>query len=86
MEVLADDAVWQFLDRLVQWLILPAIAVIWSMNNRLSMHDREILRILTILEERDHRRGEDREDWQVTVKTLREATQVLAEKISRMNT
>ena len=57
-----DPELWSILDRLMQWLILPAIAFLWAMNGRLSSHDREILRILTILEERNSRRDEERLD------------------------
>jgi hypothetical protein len=69
------------IDRLVQWLIIPAIAFIWALQGRVGKSEREILRILTILEERNVRRDEDRQDSAKTVALLHEAITKLNDKL-----
>lgn len=79
-----DPDVWVVLDRLMQWLIIPAAGAVWWLTNRMGSMDREILRILTVLEERNSRRSEDREETAAAFKQLREAIQKLTEKIDTL--
>lgn len=79
-----EPDIWMVMDRVMQWLILPALGVIWAINTRIGKHEKEILRIMTILEERNRRREEDREDVSATFKQLREAITALAEKIDNL--
>lgn len=76
-----EPELWTVLDRLMQWLIIPAAAGMWFLNTSVSKHDREILRILTILEERNHRRDEDRDDNKAAFEKLYTAIEHLTEKI-----
>jgi hypothetical protein len=69
----------------MQWLIVPAVVVIWQLNGRISRQEREILRILTILEERDKRRNEDRENNSEIFKNLHAAIETLSAKIDRLH-
>jgi ribosomal protein L29 len=66
-----DPEIWPLLDRVIQWLVIPAIGAWWMLSREVSRHattmsegfgkhDKEILRILTILEERNGQRQEDR--------------------------
>lgn len=80
-----DPEVWSILDRLMQWLILPAIAFIWAMNVRVSTHDREILRILTILEERNARHEGEKVEWAKVVTRLEAAVEKLSNKIDAIS-
>jgi len=75
---------WPIISSLTQWLVIPAIAVIWGLNKRQSAQEKEILRILTILEERDKRRSEDREDASEVFVTLRAAIEKLSDKIDHI--
>jgi hypothetical protein len=50
------------LDRIMQWLIIPAIVFTWRLNSKQNTQETEIKRILTILEERDKRRVEDNQE------------------------
>lgn len=79
-----DADIWMLVDRLMQWLILPAVGVLWAMNGRVSKQEKEILRILTILEERNHRRDEDREDTSKIFARLYEAIESLSTKIDKI--
>jgi L-lactate utilization protein LutB len=85
-----DPNLWSILDRLMQWLILPAVAFIWAMNGRVSAHDREILRILTILEERNARRDEERVDLAKVIDQLeahrKEDKDDMAKAVNRLET
>jgi len=64
---------------------VPAVVVIWQLNGRISRQEREILRILTILEERERRRDEDREDNAQIFKNLHAAIETLSVKIDRLH-
>lgn len=52
---------WTWINAIVQWLVLPMIAIIWTHEKRLNGNDKEILRLLTILEERERNRSIIRE-------------------------
>jgi hypothetical protein len=73
------------INAIMQWLIVPAVVVIWQLNGRISRQEREILRILTILEERDKRRNEDRENNSEIFKNLHAAIETLSVKIDRLH-
>ena len=79
-----DPEFWTVLDRVVQWLIIPALVAAWYLNRRVDSQEREILRILTILEERNQRRSEDREDSAAAFTALRGAIERLSSKIDEI--
>ena len=72
------------LDRIVQWLVIPILMGIVFLYKQSNMHDREILRILTILEERNRRRDEDKKETEDTNRQLRKAIELLTSKIDAL--
>ena len=81
--VYADPDIWTIADRVMQWLILPGLAAIWWLVQRQNTSEREILRILTILEERNERRLEDRARSDEAVDRLQYSIMTLSEKLDR---
>jgi ribosomal protein L29 len=82
---------WPLIDRLIQWLILPAIAWLWALQTRATDTERSILRVegeiarlLTVLEERERRRVEDREEFAEAVKELKAAITGLSAKLDQL--
>jgi hypothetical protein len=73
------------INAVMQWLIVPSVVVIWHLNGRISRQETEILRILTILDERERRRDEDREDNSQIFKNLHAAIETLSAKIDRLH-
>lgn len=47
------------LDRIIQWLVIPLLMGFVWLSKQSSKHDKEIYKILTILEERNKMRDED---------------------------
>ena len=47
---------WDMLNALVQWVIIPALIWLWSHEKRINNADRETMRMLTIIEEREKAR------------------------------
>lgn len=82
--VMIDADTWMIFDRAVQWLILPAVAVIWSLNNRVSRQEQEILRILTILEERKEAHVTEQKNVAVAFRELRQTIEKLSEKLDKV--
>lgn len=85
---------WSMLDRVMQWLVIPAGVAAWqfarSLSARQSVLEKqlnetqsEIKRILTILEERQRRRDEDRTEVADALRELRGAIINLHEEIKR---
>ena len=76
---------WAWINAIVQWLVLPMLAVIWTHEKRLNGNDREILRLLTVLEEREKLRAVARENEHETNKRLDHALEMQAEAINKLN-
>ena len=72
---------WEVLDKIIQWLIIPLVAVAYNLYQRVNSQEKEILRILTILEERERRRNEDRETELSANKSLKESIDKLSAKL-----
>lgn len=72
---------WDLLDKVIQWLVIPALAVAYNLYQRVNSQEKDILRILTILEERERRRTEDREVEISTAKALKDSIEKLSAKI-----
>ena len=53
---------WTLMDRLLQYVIIPALAWMWALHRQAAQQDREILRIVTMLEEREKHRITEREE------------------------
>lgn len=78
------DIDWHILNVLIQYLVLPAVIMIWQHEKRLGGHDKEILKALTILDERNKRRDEDREEVASILRDLRTEIARLAERIEKL--
>ena len=72
---------WEVLDKIIQWLIIPLVVVAYNLYQRVNSQEKEILRILTILEERERRRNEDRETELSANKSLKESIDKLSAKL-----
>ena len=79
-----EPSFWLVADRVMQWLVLPGFGVLWWLVQRQTSSEREILRILTILEERNVRRSEDQTANLNAISKLEAAIEKLADKIERM--
>ena len=77
---------WEVLDKIIQWLIIPLVVVAYILYQRVNSQEKEILRILTILEERERRRNEDRETELSANKALKESIDKLNTKLDDMMT
>lgn len=83
MTDLTSPDVLALIDALIQYIVLPAAAILWSHNRRINRIDAEILRILTVLEERATARTQDLEVQERATKALNEAVQRMTERIDR---
>jgi len=79
-----EGDLWLILDRMMQWLILPAIAVIWNVSNRTTKTEQEVLRILTILEERNARHNDEKINTAELFKELRSSIDKLTDKLDKL--
>ena len=82
------ENIWPYLDRLVQWIIIPLVIFVYQtsrMNEkRHTSHEKTFIRmegentrILSILEERQKQRDEDKELERQAIVRLTEATEKL---------
>lgn len=69
------------LDRVVQWLVLPLLVGYVYLSRQVTTQDKEILRILTILEERNKIRDEDLARNQNSVNKLFGAIEKLTDRL-----
>ena len=81
MDDLIHPDVWAVADRVIQWLVLPLLIGWWHLIKRMDGADREILRIVTMLEERAQRRTEDRDEQERAVSRLTAAIEKLEAKL-----
>lgn len=82
---------WTLLERLVQWVIIPAIAWVWSIQRSVSDSDKRIsqlfsenLRILTILEERQKGGDEYKVNMAEALRDLRSVIKSLDDKLDHI--
>lgn len=71
-------------DRVVQWLVIPLLLGFVYLYKQNNQHDKEILRILTILEERNRRRDEDMLNTEKTHEKLYGAIEKLTSRIENL--
>lgn len=84
MDDLIHPDVWFVADRVIQWLVLPLLVGWWHLIKRMDGADREILRIVTMLEERANRRLEDRDEQERAIAALTRAIEKLEAKIDKL--
>lgn len=85
VETLMESEIWFVVDRVMQWAIAPALGVMWWLNTRTSTLEREIMRILTVLDERNKRRDEDRADMVVALSGLQKTIDKLDHRLEMMD-
>ena len=51
-----DLDLWPLIDALMTWVIIPITAMLWVHNQNLASHDRDVLRIVSLLGERKDQR------------------------------
>jgi hypothetical protein len=42
---------WTLFDALMKWVIIPMVAMLWVHNQKIGAHEKEVLRIMTLLSE-----------------------------------
>lgn len=62
---------WDFIVQLIQLVVVPAIVWLWQHEKRLNGSEKEILRLVTIIEEREKNRLIIREQEAGDIKALR---------------
>jgi RNAse (barnase) inhibitor barstar len=73
---------WTLFDALMKWVIIPVAAVLWVHNQKLGSHEKEVLRIMTLLAERKDQRDEDRAELKEALRDLRAAILRLDERLA----
>ena len=77
-----DLDLWPLIDALMTWVIIPITAMLWVHNQKLATHDRDVLRIVTLLAERKDQRDEDRAELNEALRDLRAAIQRLDQRFA----
>jgi hypothetical protein len=49
---------WTHINAMIQWLVAPIIAVLWRHNDRLASTEKELTRLVTIIEQQEIARVE----------------------------
>lgn len=83
LNIVIDSELWPLIDRLIQWLIIPAIVVLWSLHSRQNESERHILRLMTIMEERDKQYQADNRHAEGAFNSLKEVIEKLSERMDR---
>lgn len=73
---------WTLFDALMTWVIIPMGAVLWVHNQKIGSHEKEVLRIMTLLSERKDQRDEDRAELKEALRDLRAAILRLDERLA----
>ena len=73
---------WALFDALMTWVIIPMGAVLWVHNQKLGSHEKEVLRVITLLAERKDQRDEDRAELKEALRDLRAAILRLDERLA----
>ena len=69
----------------LQWVVAPALVWLWTHERRLASGEREILRLLTIIDERHKQRDEDRQAEAEILRDLRDQIRRLADKLDKLD-
>lgn len=76
---------WQFINALIQWLIIPMVVMIWRGNERINTFERDLLRVVTIIGEQDKARTLVRQHEADAVMRLEAAIAKQATAIDKLN-
>ena len=77
-----EIALWTMADALMKWVIISMAAILWVHNQKLGAHEKEVLRIMTLLSERKDQRDEDRAELKEALRDLRAAILRLDERLA----
>ena len=73
---------WTLFDALMKWVIIPMAAMLWVHNQKIGAHEKEVLRIMTLLSERKDQRDEDRAELKEALRDLRAAILRLDQRLA----
>jgi len=86
MSTVAAD--WELFFGILQWLVVPAVVLLgqalWNHEKRLNGNDREILRLLTVMEEREKHRLAIRQAEHDTIAELRDVIESMGKRLDRL--
>jgi len=74
--------IWTLFDALMKWVIIPMAAMLWVHNQKIGAHEKEVLRIMTLLSERKEQRDEDRAELKEALRDLRAAILRLDQRLA----
>lgn len=69
---------WNLLNAFIQWVVIPLVVLAWRHNDRLAGHDKDITKVVTIIEQQEVTRVELRR-YEV------EAIQQLASTVAKLD-
>lgn len=86
---------WQLLDAVIQWIIIPGFVWMWHLHNRVTSgekavaekfgtQDKEIVRLLTIIEEREKSRAQIRAGESATLNELHLAIKDMNDRLDKL--
>ena len=75
---------WTLVDALMKWVIIPMAAMLWVHDQKIGSHEKEVLRIVTLLSERKEQRDEDRSELKEALRDLRAAILRLDERLAAL--
>ena len=73
---------WTLFDAMMKWVIIPMVAMLWVHNQKIGSHEKEVLRIMTLLSERKDQRDEDRAELKEALRDLRAAILRLDQRLA----
>ena len=73
---------WTLFDAMMKWVIIPMAAMLWVHNQKIGSHEKEVLRIMTLLSERKDQRDEDRAELKEALRDLRAAILRLDQRLA----
>ena len=73
---------WTLFDAMMKWVIIPMAAMLWVHNQKIGSHEKEVLRIMTLLSERKEQRDEDRAELKEALRDLRAAILRLDQRLA----
>jgi len=80
---------WELVFGFLQWLVVPAVVFIgqalWNHERRLNGQEREILRALTLMEEREKHRLAIRQAEHDTISELRDVIESMNKRLDRLS-
>lgn len=75
---------WNLVDRLLQYVVIPALAWVWALQKQTTNHEKILLRIETMLDERQRHRDEDKKEFAEAIRGLNDTIKELRADIVRV--